>query len=97
MHVRQSLRCRDLRAVLEGAFIVQFCIAKLADANSWDMWIRGDAYSTNNSPTSSTLSHHISCTSTKLSTGQPRNPDSSWSTCDPCLLFLCILHTAWFL
>jgi hypothetical protein len=24
MQVRQSLRCRDFRAVLEGAFIVQF-------------------------------------------------------------------------
>jgi hypothetical protein len=26
MHVRQSLRWRDFRAVLGGAFIVQFCI-----------------------------------------------------------------------
>lgn len=93
MHVRHNLRCRDLSAVLEGAFMVQFWHI-ISTIPSF-----GPLYTTthpaNHSPTPSTLSNHISSTCAHSPTRQPRNPDSIWSMCSPETILFFPQPTLW--
>lgn len=87
VHVRQSRRWRDLSAVLDGAFMVQFC-QLISKGHSVSPPLYRRTYSADHSPTSSTLSNHISSTRAHSPTRQPRNPDSIWSMCRPEIICL---------